>query len=81
MAGSPEQRTSSEPIEVKFLIDREGLEEMEKLRRTLSSRNLGTALYNAVAILNQLYDYQAQGYELVLKKADLSRTITLPTGK
>ena len=57
-----------EPLEVQFKIDPEGLSDMKRLEAVLGSPNLATALSNAVAILNDLYAYQSQGYELRLVK-------------
>ena len=72
------EATVPKPLEVKFKIDPEGLREMKRLEALLGSPNLATALYNAVAILNDLYAYQGQGYELRLVKNGDVRRLQLP---
>ena len=70
--------TVPEPTVVRFEIDPEGLRNMKRLEALLGSPNLATAIYNAVAILNALYAYQGQGYELRLVKNDDVRRFRLP---
>ena len=72
------EATVPEPLEVKFKIDSEGLRNMRRLEALLGSPNLATAIYNAVAILNDLYAYQSQGYELRLVKNGDVRRFWLP---
>ena len=63
-----------EPVHVTFDIDQDGLKDIQHLQGLLNSPNLGTALYNAVSILNKLYGLQNQGYELrIVKNGDVRR--------
>jgi hypothetical protein len=55
-------------VEVKLQMDQSALKEMNELKELLHSPNLTTALYNAVSILNDLYHFQREGYELRLVK-------------
>lgn len=69
---------SSSEVEVKLQMDQAALKDMNHLKDLLHSPNLTTALYNAVAILNNLYQFQKQGYELRLVKNGDSRRFRLP---
>ena len=72
------QAISSAYVEVKIQVDPEELKDMEHLKERLRSPNLATALYNAVALLNDLYKLQDDGYEIqVVKKHDVRR-VKLP---
>lgn len=65
-------------IEVKLLVDPPALQDMNHLKDLLHSPNLTTALYNAVTILNSLYQFQKDGYELRLIRNGDSRRFLLP---
>jgi hypothetical protein len=65
-------------IEVKLQVDRIALKDMNQLKDLLHSPNLTTALYNAVTILNDLYQFQKDGYELRLVKNGDTRLFRLP---
>jgi hypothetical protein len=71
---------SKEPktIEVTFRIDPEGYREMERLRELLGTKNLATALYSAVSMLEKLYDYQKDGYQVALVKNGTTLKMDLP---
>ena len=71
-------KTVPEKLKVIFQIDQEKLNNMERFKALLGSPNLATALYNAVTILNDLYAYQSQGYELRLVKNGDMRRFRLP---
>jgi hypothetical protein len=58
------------PVELSLTIDADALEELEEVKAKLGSDNLTTAIYNAVAIVKQLYDYQRRGYQIVLRKGE-----------
>jgi len=59
---------TNKPIELMLTVDAEAVKEMQDLQAKLGSDNLTTAVVNAVAIVEQLYNYQRQGYEIVLRK-------------
>lgn len=64
--------------EVRFTIDEDGLRQIDEAQRRLGSPNLGTALYNAVTLMLELYEYTDQGYELRRVKGDNVRRLRLP---
>jgi len=68
----------AETIEVTFRIDPEGYSELDQFRKLLGTKNLATALYSAVSMLRKLYDYQKQGYQVVLVKNGTKLKIDLP---
>jgi hypothetical protein len=47
--------------EVKIEVDEDELREFERLKETLGSPNLATALYNAVQLIKDLYELQGDG--------------------
>jgi hypothetical protein len=68
----------AETVQVTFRIDPEGYREMERLRELLGTKNLATALYSAVSMLEKLYDYQKDGYQIALVKNGTTLKIDLP---
>ncbi len=70
-----------EAIEVKFRIDPSGFHDMEELQHEMGTKNLATALYSAVQMLKQLYDYQRSGYSLALIKNGSTESFKLPEKK
>jgi hypothetical protein len=64
--------------QVRFEIDEHGLEEIEELRQRLGSPNLATAIYNAVRLVLDLYQHEAQGRELRAVAGDDVRRLRLP---
>jgi hypothetical protein len=51
-------------LTVTFKVDPESWQKMEELKGILGTPDVATALYSATLILEQLYDYQRQGYKL-----------------
>lgn len=74
-----EGEAQTKEVEVQFKVDPEGLRDMRRLEQTLGTPNLATGLYNAVTLMNRLYDYQADGWQLTLTKGEDSRRFRLPT--
>ena len=68
-----------ETIQVTFRIDPEGYSEMEEFRRLVGTKNLATALYSAVSMMNRLYEYQKQGYQVAIVKNRTTLKIDLPS--
>lgn len=65
--------------DVTIHVDKAAIEDMERLKVYLHSPNLTTAVYNAVYLINQLYEYQNLGYELRLVKNGDVHHFRLPT--
>lgn len=63
-----ENATEEKPIKLSLTIDAGFLAEMDQLKERLQSPNLTTAICNAVRLVNTLYGYEAQGYELNITK-------------
>jgi hypothetical protein len=70
---------SAEPRrQVRFEIDEQGLKQIQELQHRLGSPNLGTAIYNAVSLVLDLYRRADQGAELRLVQGDDVRRLRLP---
>jgi hypothetical protein len=78
VAASVEPATETQEVEVRFKITRNDLGEVERLRWYLGAPNLATAIYNSARLLNSLYHYQRQGFELKLVRGDDVRRFRLP---
>jgi len=67
-------------LTVTFKVDPESWHKMEELKTTLGTPDVATALYSAARILEQLYDYQRQGYRFaVVDKNGKSQPLNLPS--
>lgn len=64
--------------QVRFEIDGPGLEQIQEMQRRLGSPNLGTAIYNAVTLVLDLYRHVDRGDELRLVNGDDVRRLRLP---
>jgi hypothetical protein len=80
MGATPRASVVESPEKTKYelRVDPKRLAEAEKLQKRLSTLNVATALFTAVAMLNQLYDYQDQGYELAVHKDGKTIPFRLP---
>jgi hypothetical protein len=76
--GARYMEASAEKKEYKLRAEPQRITEVEKLQKRLGTRTLATALFTAVNMLNQLYDYQEDGYTLTLHKGNEAITFRLP---
>lgn len=74
----PEQKAHSEMVELPMKLDADQARDVQHLMQELGSPNMGTALYNAVLLLNDLYAFKKQGYQIRLVKNGETRRFDLP---
>ncbi len=66
-------------LTVTFKVDPESWQKMEELKRILGTPDVATALYSAALMLQQLYDYERQGYKIAyVDKQGKLNTFDLP---
>ena len=55
------------------------VEALQRLHDRMGAENLADALFKAVDMLNELYDYQEDNYALFVQKGDKKIPLHLPT--